>query len=131
VRAVVVAVVLVVLAVGQAGVVWNQAAIALPTVPSPSCPVLKAPADTTPDYFYGCGIDAAWRLDPLSLWEASRGGPRTQQLAELLQAVTIASLVAWLAADARRRRPSPAASVPVGEAEPNRRVSPTGTVPIG
>jgi hypothetical protein len=130
VRAVVVAVVLVVLAVGQAGVVWNQGAIALPTVPSPSCPVLKAPADTTADYFYGCGIDAAWRLDPLSLWEASHGGPRTQQLAEVLQAVTIAGLVGWLAADARRRRQISAASVAVGEAARNRRVSPTGTVAI-
>ena len=130
VRAVVVAVVLVVLAAGQAGVVWNQAAIALPTVPSPSCPVLKAPAETTADYFYGCGIDAAWRLDPLSLWEAARGGPRTQQLAEALQAVTIAGLVAWLSADARRRRRGPPTSVSVGEPARNRRVSPTGTVPI-
>jgi hypothetical protein len=130
VRAVVVAVVLMVLAVGQTGVVWNQAAIALPTVPSPSCPVLKAPAETTADYFYGCGIDAAWRLDPLSLWEAARGGPRTQQLAQVLQAVTIGGLVGWLAVDARRRRQTTEASVSVGESARNRRVSPTGTVPI-
>ncbi len=103
VRAAVVGIVLAVLAVGQAGVIWNQSAIALPTVPSASCPVLKAPWDTTPAYFYGCGIDAAWRLRPLSLWEASHGGPRTQQLAEALQAVTILALVAWLSADVRRR----------------------------
>jgi hypothetical protein len=131
VRAAAAAVVLVVLAVGQAGVVWNQSAIALPTVPSPSCPVLKAPAETTADYFYGCGLDAAWRVDPLSLWEASRGGPHTQQLAEVLQAVTIVGLVAWLAADARRRRASaPPPSLRVGEPSENRRVPPTGTVPV-
>jgi hypothetical protein len=121
--------VVVVLAVGQAGVVWNQAAIALPTVPSPSCPVLKAPADTTAAYFYGCGLDAAWRLDPLSLWEAARSGPRTQQLAELLQAVTIAGLVAWLAVDVRRRDETAADIVSVGETRGNRAVFPTGTMP--
>jgi hypothetical protein len=101
-RAVVTGAALAVLAVGQAGVVWNQAAIALPTVPSESCPVLKAPWETTPDYFYGCGLDAAWRTSPLALWEAARHGPRTQQLAEVLQVLTIAGLVAWLAADVRR-----------------------------
>ena len=61
------------------------------------------------------GIDAAWRLHPLSLWEASHGGPRTQQLAELLQAVTILALVAWLSADVRRRpvaRPEQVAAAP-------------------
>jgi hypothetical protein len=103
-RAVVTAVVLAVLAVGQAGVVWNQAAINLPTVPSASCPVLKAPWETTPDYFYGCGLDAAWRTSPLALWEASQHGPRTQQLAELLQVITIGGLVAWLAVDSRRQQ---------------------------
>ena len=76
----------------------------MPTVPDETCPVLKAPADTTSEYFYGCGLDAAWRTSPLSLWEASRGGPRTQQLAELLQVVTIGGLVAWLAADVARSR---------------------------
>ncbi len=101
-RAVVTGFVLAVLAVGQTGVVWNQAVIALPTVPSESCPVLKAPWETTPDYFYGCGLDAAWRTSPLALWEAAGHGPRTQQLAEVLQVLTIAGLVAWLAADVRR-----------------------------
>jgi hypothetical protein len=90
--------VLAVLALGQAGVVWNQAAILLPAVPDATCPVLKAPSETTPEYFYGCGIDAAWRTSPLSLWEA-------QQLAELLQVLTIGGLVAWLAADVRRSPP--------------------------
>jgi hypothetical protein len=102
-RAVVAGVVVAVLAVAQTGVVWNQAAINLPTVPDATCPVLKAPTDTTPAYFYGCGLDEAWRLSPLSLWEASHGGPRTQQLAQLLQVITIGALVAWLAADVRRR----------------------------
>jgi hypothetical protein len=127
VRAAAVAVVLILPSIGQAGVVWNQSAIALPTVPSPSCPVLKAPAETTADYFYGCGLDAAWRLDPLSLGEAAHGGPRTQQLAELLQAVTIGGLVAWLARDTRRRSTR---AVHVGETRPARRVPPTGTLPV-
>jgi hypothetical protein len=106
-RAAVAGAVLAVLAVGQAGVVWNQAAINLPTVPSESCPVLKAPWETTPGYFYGCGLTAAWRTSPLSLWEAVQHGPRTQQVAEVLQVITIGGLVAWLAADvARRRAPS-------------------------
>jgi hypothetical protein len=130
VRAAVVAVVLVVLSVGQAGVVWNQSAIALPTVPSPSCPVLKAPAETTADYFYGCGLDAAWRLDPLSLGEATRGGPRTQQLAEVLQAVTIVGLVAWLARDSQRRR-RPTHALVAGETGQDQRVPPAGTLPVG
>jgi hypothetical protein len=108
--------------------VWNQSAIALPTVPSPSCPVLKAPAETTADYFYGCGLDAAWRLDPLSLGEATGGGPRTQQLAEALQAMTIVGLVAWLARDTRRRSTR---AVRVGEAAPDQPVPPTGTLPVG
>jgi hypothetical protein len=103
-RAVVVGAVIAILAVAQAGVVWNQAAINLPTVPDATCPVLKAPTETTPAYFYGCGLDEAWRLSPLSLWEGARGGPWTQQLAEVLQVVTIGGLVAWLAADVRRRR---------------------------
>jgi hypothetical protein len=103
-RAIATGVVLVVLAVPQAGVVWNQGAIALPTVPSDSCPVLKAPWETTPDYFYGCGLTAAWRLSPLSLWEAAHKGPWTQQLAQLLQAFTIAGLIAWLHTDVRRER---------------------------
>jgi hypothetical protein len=72
-------------------------------VPDETCPVLKAPSDTTPDYFYGCGLDAAWRTSPLSLWEGARHGPHTQQLAELLQVIAIGGLVAWLAADVRRR----------------------------
>lgn len=101
-RAVAVGVVLAVLAVAQAGVVWNQSAIALPTVPDANCPVLKAPSETTPEYFYGCGLNAAWRLRPLALWEAAHDGPRTQQVAELLQVITIGALIAWLAADARR-----------------------------
>jgi hypothetical protein len=103
-RAVVVGAVIAVLAIPQSGVVWNQAAINLPTVPDATCPVLKAPTETTPAYFYGCGLDEAWRLSPLSLWEATRRGPRTQQLAELLQVITIGGLVAWLAEDVRRRR---------------------------
>ncbi len=103
-RAVVTAVVLAVLAVGQAGVVWNQTAILLPTVPSASCPVLKAPSETTPEYFYGCGLTAAWRTSPLSLWEGAQHGPRTQQLAEVLEVLTIGGLVAWLAADVSRSR---------------------------
>jgi hypothetical protein len=102
-RAVGVAVVLIVLAVGQVGVVWNQAAVALPTVPDATCPVLKPVQDATPSYFYGCGLNAAWRLRPLSLWEASKGGPATQRLAEVLQAVTIGALVTWLVVDVRRR----------------------------
>ncbi len=102
-RAIAAGAVIAVLAVAHTGVVWNQAAINLPTVPDATCPVLKAPTDTTPDYFYGCGLDAAWRLSPLALWEAAHGGPRTQQLAELLQVITIGGLVAWLAADVRRR----------------------------
>ena len=106
-RAVVTGAVLSVLAVGQAGVVWNQVVIALPTVPTESCPVLKAPWETTPDYFYGCGLDAAWRTRPLALWEAAGHGPRTQHLAEVLQVLTIAGLVAWLAADVRRRPGQP------------------------
>jgi hypothetical protein len=71
-------------------------------VPDETCPVLKAPWETTPDYFYGCGLDAAWRTSPLALWEAAQHGPRTQQLAEVLQVITIGGLVAWLAADTRR-----------------------------
>jgi hypothetical protein len=68
--------------------------------------VLKAPSQTTPEYFYGCGLTAAWRTSPLSLWEAAQHGPRTQQLAEVLEVVTIGGLVAWLAADTRRRLPT-------------------------
>jgi hypothetical protein len=102
-RAVAAGAVVAILAVAQTGVVWNQAAINLPTVPDATCPVLKAPTDTTPAYFYGCGLDEAWRLSPLSLWEAAHGGPRTQQLAQLLQVIAIGGLVAWLAADVRRR----------------------------
>src|SRR5262249_32179496 len=79
--------------------------INFPTIPTASCPVLKAPSDTTPEYFYGCGIDAAWTRHPVALWEASRGGPRTQQLAELLQVIAVGGLVAWLAAHVRRFQP--------------------------
>jgi len=114
-----------VLAVGQVGVVWNQAAIALPTVPSESCPVLKAPWETRREYFYGCGLDAAWRTSPLALWEASRGGPRTQQLAELLQVITIGGLVAWLATDVRRH-PHDRSRVPRGQLSSKDRVSSPG-----
>jgi hypothetical protein len=103
-RAVATGAVIAVLAVPQSGVVWNQSAITLPTVPDATCPVLKAPWDTTPSYFYGCGLDEAWRRRPLSLWEATHGGPHTQQLAELLQVIAIAALVTWLAADVRRER---------------------------
>ena len=125
VRAIVAGVVIAVLAVGQVGVVWNQAVIALPTVPSESCPVLKAPWETTPEYFYGCGLDAAWRTSPLALWEASRGGPRTQQLAELLQVITIGGLVAWLATDVRRH-PHDRSRVPRGQLSSKDRVSSPG-----
>jgi hypothetical protein len=123
VRAVVVGVVLAVLSVGQAGVVWNQAAINLPTVPSESCPVLKAPWETTPDYFYGCGLTAAWRTSPLSLWEAAHGGPRLQQVAELLQVITIGGLVAWLAADVRRARARSTSLTTVQRLDTSERVS--------
>ena len=70
-RAVVTGLVLAVLAVGQAGVVWNQAAINLPTVPSESCPVLKAPCGDDARVLLRLRPDAAWRTSPLSLWEAA------------------------------------------------------------
>ena len=70
------------LALAQAGVVWNRAAIDLPLVTDAACPQILELEDTTADVFYGCGLHAAWRLDPLSLWEASGGGPTTQQVAQ-------------------------------------------------
>ena len=71
-----------VLAVAQVGVVWHGSAIQLPLVLDANCPQLLPIDQASPDYFFGCGIHEAWRLDPLSLWESSQGGPATQQVAQ-------------------------------------------------
>ena len=98
-----VTVVVVVLGFAEAGVVWNRAPIEFPLVLDAACPALYPVQQTTPDYFYGCGLHEAWRLHPLSLWHAAQEGPATQQLAELLQATVTITGAVWLALRARNR----------------------------
>jgi hypothetical protein len=74
----------------------DRAPIEFPLVLDAACPVLYPVRETTPEYFYGCGLHAAWRLDPLSLWSAAQDGPATQQLAEILQAVIAIAGALWL-----------------------------------
>jgi hypothetical protein len=89
-RAAVVAALVAVLGVAQVGVVWHRAAIELPLVPDAACPTVVPIEQASADYFYGCGLHQAWRLDPLSLWEGSRHGPATQTVAQLLLVVMVA-----------------------------------------
>jgi hypothetical protein len=96
-----VTVVVVVLGFAQAGIVWNRAPIEFPLVLDAECPALYPIELTTPDYFYGCGLHEAWRLEPLSLWSAAQDGPATQQVAEFLQATVAIVGAVWLALRAR------------------------------
>jgi hypothetical protein len=108
-----------VLAVAQAGVVWNGSAIQLPLVLDTPCPKLLPVDQASPDYFFGCGIHEAWRLDPLSLWESSQGGPATQQVAQGLAMVMVLAAAGWLhltvgpAPGCRKRSLAPAGGKPV------------------
>src|SRR5207253_2802289 len=84
-RAVLMGTFVAVLGLAQVGVVWNRAAIELPLAPDAPCPRVVPIEQATADYFYGCGLHQAWRLEPLSLWEGAQHGPATQQVAEFLE----------------------------------------------
>jgi hypothetical protein len=98
----------VVLGFANAGVVWNQAAIDLPLDTDAQGPRVLPIERTTPEVFYGCGLHEAWRLRPLSLWEASGHGPVTQHVAQLFQAAAVVCAAVWLRrrAGAPRREPA-------------------------
>jgi hypothetical protein len=100
-----VAAVVAVLGVAQVGIVWHRAAIDLPLVPDAACPTVVPIEQTSVDYFYGCGLHQAWRLDPLSLWEASGHGPATQTVAEMLEVVMVGAAALWLHRRARAGSP--------------------------
>ena len=102
-RTLLVAAVVAVLGAAQVGVVWHRAAIELPLVPDAACPTVVPIEQASPEYFYGCGLHQAWRLDPLSLWEGSRHGPATQTVAQLLELVMVAGAACWLHGRARAR----------------------------
>jgi len=106
VRTLLVAGVVGVLALAQVGVVWHRAAIDLPLVPDAACPTVVPIEQATVDYFYGCGLHQAWRLDPLSLWEGARHGPATQTIAQLLELVMVAAAGLWLHRRARAGAPA-------------------------
>lgn len=102
-RTVLVAAVVAVLGLAQVGVVWHRAAIELPLVPDAACPTVVPIEQASADYFYGCGLHQAWRLDPLSLGEGSQHGPATQTVAQLLELVMVAGAAVWLHGRARAR----------------------------
>jgi hypothetical protein len=102
-RTTLVAVVVAVLGLAQVGVVWHRAAIELPLVPDAACPQVVPIEQASADYFYGCGLHQAWRLDPLSLWEGAGHGPATQTLAQLLEVVMVAAAALWLHGRSRAR----------------------------
>ena len=85
-------VVIAALAVPQAGVIWNQDAILLPTVPTPECPELLPVEVAEPDYFYGCGLASAWSDDPYFLVEASGGSNAAKAIAQLSVVIAIGAL---------------------------------------
>jgi hypothetical protein len=90
------------LGAAQVGVVWNRAAIDLPLLTDAACPEIIPIERASPEVFYGCGLHAAWRLEPLALWESARHGPAAQHVAQVLLAVTVACAALWLHARARR-----------------------------
>jgi hypothetical protein len=102
-RTALVAVVVAVLGLAQVGVVWHRAAIELPLVADAACLQVVPVEQATTDYFYGCGLHEAWRLDPLSLWEGSRHGPATQTVAEAFEVLMVAAAALWLHRRARER----------------------------
>jgi len=104
VRTVLVVTVVAVLGMAQVGVVWHRAAIELPLVPDARCPTAGPLQELSTDYLYGCEVHEAWRLDPLSLWEASRHGPATQPGAQLVEAIMVAGAGVWLHRRAREQR---------------------------
>jgi len=114
-----------VLAVAQVGVVWHRAAIELPGVPDAACPVVSPITESTADYFYGCGLHQAWRLDPLSLWEGAGHGPATQTVAQIALALAVATAGLWLHGRARRARVSLEPTSPAEPAAPKVRARPT------
>ncbi len=93
----------------QVGVVWHGSAIQLPLVTDAACPRIVPIEQASPDYFYGCGLHEAWRLHPLSLWEAARGGPATRAVAQFVEVTGVAAAVTWLS-----RRNRKGARHPVG-----------------
>lgn len=95
-RAVAIGAVITVLGAAQVGVVWHRAAIELPLVVDEACPQIVPIEQASADYFYGCGLHEAWRLDPLSLWEAPRHGPATQTVAQFFEMVGVAGAIVWL-----------------------------------
>jgi hypothetical protein len=95
-RAVLVGATIALLGAAQVGVVWHREAIELPLVVDASCPQIVPIEEAAPDYFYGCGLHEAWRLHPLSLWEAARHGPATQTVAQVLEITMVAGAVTWL-----------------------------------
>ncbi len=95
-RALVVGAVVALLGAAQVGVVWHREAIELPLVVDEGCPQIVPITEATPEYFYGCGLHEAWRLHPLSLWEAARHGPATQTVAQVLEITMVAGAVTWL-----------------------------------
>jgi hypothetical protein len=130
-RAAIVGTAVALLGMAQVGVVWHRAAIELPLVTDAACPRIVPIEQASDDYFYGCGLHQAWRLDPLSLWEASRHGPSTQTVAQVLEVVAVAGATTWLYR--RNRHPRRGASrastralqaAPAG-AGPNLRARPT------
>jgi hypothetical protein len=112
-RLALVAGVVAVLGLAQVGVVWHRAAIELPLVPDAACPRVVPVEQATADYFYGCGVHQAWRLDPLSLWEGAGNGPATQTVAQVLELVMVAAVAVWLHGRARARAGSKARARPV------------------
>jgi hypothetical protein len=88
------------LAVPQAGVIWNQQAIALPTKPTEDCPVLLPVTDAEPSYFYGCGLASAWTDDPYFLPEAAGGRSAAKLLAQAAVVVAIVALALRLRSQA-------------------------------
>jgi len=84
------------LGAAQIGVVWHRDAIELPLVVDTACPQVLPIEQTSAPYFYGCGLHQAWRLHPLSLWEAARHGPATQTVAQFFEVVVVAGGVTWL-----------------------------------
>jgi hypothetical protein len=118
-RALVTGAVVATLGVAQVGVVWHRAAIELPLVPDAACPRVVPIEQASPDYFYGCGLHQAWRLDPLSLWEGAGHGPATQTVAQVFEVVMVAAAVIWLHQRARRTAraaTAPSAGLPVAPA---------------
>lgn len=96
----VVAAVVALLALPQAGVIWNGHAIALPLEPTPACPRLLPVTEAEPTYFYGCGLASAWNDDPYFLVEAARGRTPAKLVAQGAVVVAIGALALRL----RRRR---------------------------